>query len=306
MVARIKAEPINLPSGAVDTALPGRKPCLMKIYFANDTSAYHSGSWAACHYIGSELRRAGHTIEIESDRTKIENDQIADADAVIVNGEGTIHHDRRRPIHLLTLLRLAQSLGKYTAIYNASWAAMTNDFDDVLRGLDEFVVREIASHRELVTKHGITPTLRLDAAFWCEVSVPERPRTLDAVVTDFFSNEFQTFVRVGEGRLAERRFLDMRAQSWQETIDIAASARVIMTGRYHGIYAACKARTPFVAYPGNTHKMQGLLEWSGCPIAVAASPGDILQLSRAASRTPAVFDRFFDWMEQQPVWSPRL
>jgi hypothetical protein len=168
------------------------------------------------------------------------------------------------------------------------------------------VVREIISHRELVAKHHVTPTLRLDAAYWCEGAAPVSQRVTDVIVTDFFSAEFRTFVRINEGRLAQRAFLDMRAQSWQETINIVASARTLVTGRYHGIYAACKARTPFAAYSGNTHKMQGLIEWSGCPIPVATSIRAVLPMARKALRNLESFDPFFDWMAQQPRWSPKL
>lgn len=39
-----------------------------------------------------------------------------------------------------------------------------------------------------------------------------------------------------------------------------------VTGQYHGVYAAVLAATPFLPIPGNTHKIEGLLEWAGVDI----------------------------------------
>lgn len=59
--------------------------------------------------------------------------------------------------------------------------------------------------------------------------------------------------------------------SWRRAV---ASLNLI-TGRQHAVYAACKARIPFAASEGNTHKIRGLIKTAGVEIPIASLITDV-------------------------------
>lgn len=274
----------------------------MKIYFANDTTQYHGGSWAVCSVIRDAAARAGHDIVTEVQTKIVEEDIIADCDAVLVNGEGTIHGNGARARHLMAVLAYGQAQGKSTALCNASWSGMTDEFDAVLHKLDGLCVREMRSLNVLRDQHGVAAEIAVDLSFSSPLRSQVISRDVDVLMTDFYSREFACAVRPTGLQFLRLPFHDMRNATWQETLDAVGGCKLLLTGRYHGLYAAIVARTPFVAYPGNTDKIEGLLEWSGLSLPLASKPKQIITLSRDIARYGDSFERFFDWIASQPAW----
>ena len=54
-------------------------------------------------------------------------DAFDEAELILINGEGTMHHDRPLAIQYLELLREAKRRGKKTALINTVWQSMTLD-----------------------------------------------------------------------------------------------------------------------------------------------------------------------------------
>lgn len=269
----------------------------MIVYFINDTSKYHGGSFAVCTTIKKLLREGDHKIiiaEKDVDLSKVEN-----CDIVLVNGEGTIHNNRSRAIKLLEVLKYSQNLKKKTILCNASWFNMSNDYDDVLHNLDSITVREILSAEELKKKHNVNADLSIDLSYWYDTKYDKKERTKSILVTDFYiKNEFKQLKN-----LKQYDLLNMRKITWEQTLSEVSSAKMLVTGRYHGVYAACKTRTPFIAFPGNTPKIEGLIKWSGVPIPMIK---DLHQFNNLYYQTSiidmSVYDKFFNWIEAQPKW----
>ncbi len=106
-----------------------------KIYFLNDTSMYHGGSWAVMDYLTNILQVQGYDIVFEKNKYDIEIEILLECDIVILNGEGTLHDSKPRAIHLLKVLDYAQKNGKETILCNTSWFNMSNEFDHILSKL---------------------------------------------------------------------------------------------------------------------------------------------------------------------------
>ena len=274
-----------------------------KLYLANDTSSYHGGSAAVVECIKASVSHMGWDCVSEKDERVIERDMIEDCDAVLVNGEGTLHHSKPRAIHLLRVLEFAQSLGKRTYLCNASWFDMCSDFDGVLRRLDQCCVREILSFRELESRHGVTPDLFLDISFWGKVDGNVSANPVRFLTTDLYSAEFDCFVQLKGGPIASLPFLDMRRVDWSNTVATIDMTKVLITGRFHGLMAACRSRTRFVAYPGNTPKVDGLLSWFGDAFALEKDPRALMARAKATHRHQSYYDDFFDWILERERWA---
>lgn len=121
---------------------------------------------------------------------------------------------------------------------------MGNDYDEILARLDKFIVRDMDSYEELQKKHGITPELCPDLTVWH----PAKPEVIGQgdgiIMTDFYSREFDCFTRPMGGRLYSLPFLEMRTMSWYEILNRVAQFECLITSRFHGIFAAYKARIP--------------------------------------------------------------
>lgn len=276
----------------------------MKVLFVNDTSGFHCGSQAACEVIASGLVARGHEILAERTKLQLDLDGVEACDAVLVNGEGTLHGDSPRSIRILQLLEIAQSSGKGTAICNASWFDMGNSHDHVLRRLDRLEVRELLSRDQLRAKHGAESSLCLDASYFHPLRA--RPGHADPArirMTDLYWPALRGFARPTGGPLARFEFLPMEQLDWQSMLDHVGASEILLTGRHHGVYAACRARVPFVALSGNTPKIEGLAAWSGLQLPVTSDVSAVGGLLAGIRRYRGAFDALFDWMEAQPPWS---
>jgi hypothetical protein len=258
----------------------------MKILLANDTGQVaHAGCQAVSNGHARLLGRAGHEVTHRVFRNElrihsaVEDEQIlrnieadepliakVDAvDAVVVNGEGTIHHGAGRD--LLGLLTVAQRRRKPTLLVNAVFQEVEG-FDDTLGRLDDFVVREPRSQAYARSK-GFEARVVPDSYFAARFS----PQELNGyegrdVITDFHPNrtDVGAILRAyaqeeGAASLPLRGAETM--QTWSGLPDALRKSAVLVTGRHHGICLAIVARVPFVALGSNTYKIEGTLQMLG-------------------------------------------
>lgn len=272
------------------------------LYFANDTSAYHGGSWAVCQVVLGKARAAGWTVTVEGNKSLLEQDAIAACDAVLVNGEGTMHSAQRRARHLLELLAFAQAAGKRTVLCNTCWFGMGDAWADTIRKLDYVSVRDPESAALMERETGRAPELHIDLSFW-QPATPAAQRTTPVLATDFYSREFGCFVEPKGGALAALPKLDMRAASWEQSVASISGAEFFITGRFHGLMIALKTRTPFVAFPGNTRKVEALLDWLGGGRLVVGDFKRLRTHAKGPARDDAYYQALFDRAHAQREWA---
>ena len=169
-----------------------------------------------------------------------------------------MHHSGKTSIRLLTALRKAQQAGCETQLVNSVWQDMTNDFDDVLHRLTRIHVREIKSHQELKSKHGVYAMVRPDASYYVDVPVLEYKHVP--------IYEGQYMIAYKHHARGKYQRIDIFNQEWTEIVNRLRNSDLLITGRHHEMYAACVAECRFLATPGNTWKNEGLLESAGVTI----------------------------------------
>ncbi len=264
-----------------------------KVRVLGDHSNYHCGSWAAIESIRQNCQRAGYRLA----------GRYEAFDILVVNGEGSMHGSRHGFRNVFTkkmeVLKMAVEAGKPAYLVNTIWQDNVADYDDVLRRLSGIQVREAGSQRALREEHGIAASVKIDASNFLTLDLPRVTRGEGVLVTDFFL--------VKEGRF-ERRNLDiagaehvsMADETWPSLLGKLAASRLLVTGRHHAVYAACRTRTPFVVLKGNNHKVTALLAMAGVRLPVADDLSEIPALMNGIEAYRGDFERLFDWMEAQP------
>lgn len=262
-----------------------------RIKLLGDHSEYHAGCTAVIDYLKRAIEPLGSLVDGD------------DYDTLVVNGEGSMHHDSKNFRLKMAALEEAVLARKPAYLVNSVWQSNSNEFDKILKALSGIAVREQASHDDLLSRHNVESLVRLDVSYWAEID-ESAARCADwkdgIVVGDFYSTEFENFVRWTGGPLLRHPYIDMSSVGWSSLVKGLRTASLLVTGRHHGVFAACRARTPFVSMWGNTHKIEGMVKMSGLPIPVCESPRELGAAIKWAKKNKSVYDDFFCWMDEQP------
>lgn len=267
----------------------------LRIKLIGDHRKYHCGCAAVSDYLTQQILRVGRLIP--------ESDQQAAYDVLVVNGEGSMHH-RSNAYHKKTqAMQAAKQQAKPVLLLNTVWQDNGAADQALIHQLDQVTLREPLSQMALQQEVGRDAPVYLDCSYWAEVrsNAPITDFKQQWVVTDFYSPEFEDFVRVTKGFWSFQPYIDMRQMSWSSLVNSLKTAELLVTGRHHAMYAACRARTPFVVLAGNTHKIEGLIAMSGLPIPVCRHPRELRAALQWAREHLAVYHQLFDWMEHQPA-----
>ena len=211
-------------------------------------------------------------------------DAIKEVDVVIINGEGTMHHDSAGALMLKDAGIFAHKSGKPVFLINSVWEA-NNVVNQLLPYLYKSVMRESLS-AECVDAAGFTadviPDITLssdsDVLFPYKNSTPESIVVMDDVCwhTAMLLARYARTRGYNFLRMASRPSLKSISSIYKwfalfwvgkfsrqfvlDDISILQDARVIVTGRFHGACLAILAERPFIALSSNTHKVEGLLK----------------------------------------------
>lgn len=208
-------------------------------------------------------------------------------DAIIVNGEGSIHHskDRPRARQLCALGPFARNvLGVPAHLLNASVEALEAREIENLRSFSTISVRERRSQAYLAG-HGIAAEVVGDLSLSIRAPVPSERHGI--LVTDSVLRDVSVALN-NSARVAGARFERMRPRrkliqrikrklsvptkviktpleparqrALQDFLTRVARAEAVLTGRFHSVCLCLVTGTPVLAVPSNTHKITGLLE----------------------------------------------
>ncbi len=281
---------------------------MLRAVLLNDTrSDLHHGCELVFRTLSNELKARGITLSVTSppnaDWWKIAavSSAIGKADLVIVNGEGTLHHDAPAGRKLLQASSYCQELGVPSALINCTWAENSSGTESMALKFDLISVRDRESARQLdglTRKVIVVPDLSLGSlkpdyeqgegigygdSVLRDVSVQLLQRCRENEGTylpiQFPGNRRHAawkFVRSMFGKqdvfspLKSARYADCRITQLKHAVNDtdAFVSRIsdlacFVTGRYHGICTAIGVGTPFIALTSNSHKVASLLEDAG-------------------------------------------
>jgi hypothetical protein len=209
----------------------------VKTLLLNDTSHYHSG----CKQVIKTLSEYYKPVNLCHTEHIITKEDIEDVDVVVLNGEGTMHHNAKNAVKFLTYLQIAQEMNKSTHVINTVWQDMDVKWKSVLMRCDILEVREVLSQRDIPCNAEVV----LDASIHLPVKRIDVIREGVFVGGSFFGNIDVDF---------EHQRINIFDNSWEGFVEQLQHAKLLITGRHHEMYAALQARTPVITIPGNTWK----------------------------------------------------
>lgn len=247
----------------------------MRVFLLNDTSNWHCGSAAAMAVLCRLIEQAGGEVVDRLRTNDTEHTVPADTfDVVVVNGEGSFHHNRSWAKRLLWWIETAEYQRKPVAVVNALWCEMSDAARDVLQQCDLVTFRE---HRS--REHAQMP----DAPIFPDLALlADYPETSpEYVVGDCIRNH----VPHGDESMWARHIGQLRHLN-----DIGGA---LQTNQHHGILAAGVADVPIVASEPNglpNWKNDGLLEYA---VGGSLHKGLMAQRDRMGVEYPELLRAFF-------------
>lgn len=263
-----------------------------KLLLLGDHSSFHCGCSAVWQAINQIAAAKGWRVAKRG----------GSYDALAVNGEGSMHHSSRAFHEKMGWLREAVDAGKPAYLVNTVWQENTSEYDDVLRRLSGVIVREKLSQRDLLERHGIRARVAIDVSYFASADAPPiKDFHGSDVVTDFYLSD-----RSDWGLPPPYATLPEISMSgdWPSFVASLRTAGMLITGRHHAMFGACRAETPFAALESNTHKISGTIATSGIDIPVARHIDELPDVITKIRDLDVQFRDLFKWMRaQNPMFS---
>lgn len=304
------------------------------VVLINDTRAdLHHGCWRVMRTLEAQLARVGLGVVARAPahadwrKDPAIGEAISKAALVVVNGEGTIHHDRPAGEALLAAGAAARAAGVPSALINASWDANGPTYTRALADFTLVSARETRSAAQIGAA-GLTARVVPDLSLFGAVSPPAARAGVgftDSVLRQVALDLEAARKRLGgialpihfnvpglKGDLqnlrdgvAKRDLADpvflarsiaarlvWRAAETREEADYmakVAALALLVTGRFHAATFALAAGTPVLAVESNTHKIGATFEDAGLAPWRRIAPADLTPdlLALAARWEPA-------------------
>jgi hypothetical protein len=211
---------------------------------------------------------------------------IKDADIIVVNGEGTIHHDGRRAAVLSQLGPHCSALKKPIYLINATILENGSEIVENLRHFTHIWVRETDS-AAFLRRHGIAHSVLPDLTFTAPFKRRKAPILTQKLFVDSVDNpaleKLASFAesynaplwtmkhgKLGNGiahipqtqpdgklLLPAKKMQVLRNPN--DFGNLLRSAEHLITGRFHSVTFAIKMGVPFHAFPSNTRKIEATI-----------------------------------------------
>ncbi len=298
----------------------------------NDTSVlsggFHIGPLAVINTIQSKMEKRGLSFLGSANDAEGTQQLVTKygnlIKVIVLNGEGTLHHNAKRGFQLMnTCLAAASDLQSKSALVNVGWEANSIEFAQLASEFDHVEFRDQASMLEFEStvgngyEYGVTPDLSLNTFFEYASGIPQtlswaghqntqKIGVIDCVV----AKKSAVLQDLAEGMMApfysmtKNHAYRLRQRSIENQRSGYANPRILalrhfiscdkwVTGRYHGLLALLAVGKPFVAVGSNTSKIQNMLRDIGLPPSLVMS--DQFVDMDTVKQSECVLDTFSLW-----------
>lgn len=218
-------------------------------------------------------------------------------DIILVNGEGTIHHNSS---YALSLLKIVEYTKKPTVLMNMTYQENSQQFANLVQRFTKVYVRESMSQAEL-KKFNIDAKVVPDMTFASSYDIVKK-RDQEICITDShdirlseklydtalrqhfvflpilapyvkYSNSKTLFKKIKYAFIMKfgaflKSFIPLRYSYLRyiyvlpknQFIEKVGKCELVFTARFHALCVAIQTMTPFLILKSNTHKIEGLLK----------------------------------------------
>jgi hypothetical protein len=267
----------------------------------NDTSINlpHFGCQLVCQTFREQFARTGLELKVTLGRNFNPDDHaeaLSSVDLLVINGEGSLHHDRHR--HLIDLAQ------RYPAVLMNCVYQENSPHP----GLSKFLfisARESASAAAISEAGGralVVPDALFASSFLRSFQKPAP--TMELGETD---NVVRQYFHLGPLKIRRKIGFSTRCPTVAVYLEKLCSYRRLCIGRFHAAIAASVCGIPFSTWDSNTWKTRALMSDMGVPHlhfasreeALAAVPADFPKPIRAyTAAAPARIEAAFDRIAQ--------
>jgi hypothetical protein len=229
------------------------------------------------------------------------HDPEARFDGVVINGEGTLHHNADRAFELVSIGRYLKDHGKPVFLINTVWQGNGPHIEDLIRNFDLVAARESGSVAALAR---VRPDTRLvpDLCWSADLPGPaaggEPVAILDCVEPERTAKLAAVAAGAGLPLFVMDRFLEAfhralsRGRSPDETPRVLRGPDIRahsgwLGGRFHGVVLALGAGVPILSTPSNTGKIQAMFADIGLKGKLVTGP--VLEGLRSRADVDALF-----------------
>ncbi|SMX22477.1 polysaccharide pyruvyl transferase family protein [Boseongicola aestuarii] len=275
----------------------------MGILLMNDTDeeSSHFGCMRVMRSIREALGQRGYgslpSLLVGTDwkNNAHEKAKIDAAQVLVINGEGTLHHGKRKGLWLLEAGERVRKNGGKVALINALWQQNPKEWAGLASRFDLIYCRDSRSASELSNQSGIDVAWLGDLSMFQSLNIPSQNRKgvtvscsvnrdVEKRLANFATSTGSSYVpvtpqlkhvsvhtrglkrtlRKAYVRYIEKRFLAKHPGTRLLKNDIdylneLCQRELLVTGRFHAVCMAILAGTPFVAIKSNSWKIEALL-----------------------------------------------
>ena len=255
-----------------------------RVLIVNETSRmpynrWHLGCELVSHHLRDRLEAhgldcVGWANGIAGINRIVGHDPAARFEAVLINGEGTLHDDADRAFEIGVIGAQLRAMGKRVFLINSVWEANGPAMEALVRDFDLVAVRESFSQSRLAR---VRPDARVVPDLcWLEdataVAPPHDPPCgiLDCVEPETSARLERLAAAAELPVFVMHRFFEAFHRAVAAGRPVAAVPRVLrrgdlatcprwIGGRFHGMVLALGAGVPMLATPSNTSKIEAML-----------------------------------------------
>ena len=303
----------------------------MKILIANDTFTHpHIGCKGVGYSHAKQLGELGHKVvhryfagslainqydpksteeQLISKilETKAISEKINEVDAIIVNGEGTIHHGSGKI--LIALLGAGIAMNKKTVLVNTVFQEF-DFFKNTLSKLDIFFVRDLFS-KLYANSLGLRAEICADSFLQADFD-QNLPANLTFGSKKILASDWHHQRTSDSGRTIIN-FLSQNSNSayfpllqgtanllWRYSPKLISNSPLFISARHHGICLAMKAGIPFIGLGSNTHKIESTVKMLGLSNYMLESQKNISQdlINDAIHSKSRFLDAYSNFLEK--------
>ena len=274
-----------------------------RIFVLNDTdiNGYHFGCTKVMETIRSHLDRRGAVVEasvkVAIDWRDQHPDLAKNANLLIINGEGSLHHGSRRSRWLLEAAAAVKAEGGKVALINALWQDNPADWGELIKDIDILSCRDARSATEMAKDTGrqdirffgdltmcaTSPALpskrqglligdsvnegitnQLAALAHETVNAETIPVTTSLKLVPARAKGLRRAVRLVKAKVKQREYLAQNPSARflvgpDDYISKLSHKELSITGRFHAVCLAVLTRTPFIAISSKSWKNEALI-----------------------------------------------